>query len=176
MFSNISGIVLLMSERIVKVEALKYDGTVHRAWSCNLIDENEDLWELVGVFETEINHPLLGIIRPGTVSHEYYWKNRWFNVFRFHEPTGELRNFYCNVNQPPILKNNFLRYIDLDIDILVAPDLNFQIVDLDEFEENAAKFNYPAEIVAKSQNSLSELVEMIRGKRFPFDTFSAHSL
>jgi uncharacterized protein len=158
-----------MNDRIIKVEALKYDRSVHRSWKCQLIAENEDFWEFVGVFETEIKHPLLGVIRPDTVSYEFYWKNRCFNVFRFHEPEGDLRNFYCNVNLPPVLENNVLSYIDLDIDILVAPDFNFEIVDLEEFEENARKFNYPAEVVEKARGGLEEVVQMILGKKFPFN-------
>lgn len=157
-----------MNKRIVKVEALKYDQSIHRSWNCELIGENENVWEFVGVFETEIKHPLLGVIRPGTISYEFYWKNRYFNVFRFHEPEGDLRNFYCNVNLPPVLENNVLIYVDLDIDILVAPDFNFEIVDLDEFEENAGKFNYPPEVVEKARGGLAELVQMIRGRKFPF--------
>ncbi|MDQ4121832.1 MAG: DUF402 domain-containing protein [Acidobacteriota bacterium] len=153
----------------IRVEALKYDRSTHRSWDCSLVSETEELWELVGIFINEIRHPLLGVIRPNTVSHEFYWKNRWYNIFRFHEPEGKLRNFYCNVNMPPVLNGNVLTYVDLDIDILVATDLSFEIVDLDEFEENAEKHNYPAEVVKKAHSSVAELVEMIHGRKFPFN-------
>lgn len=155
--------------RPVTIHACKYDNSIHRSWECELIAENEEFWTFVGVFKEEIRHPLLGIIRPKTASVEFYWKNRWYNVFRFFEPEGFLRNYYCNINMPPLLRGNVLSYVDLDIDVLVAPDLNFQVVDLDEFEENAQKHAYPPEIVAKAHNSLDELIEMIRGKKFPFD-------
>lgn len=157
-----------MDNRIIKIEALKYDRSLHRSWKGELIGENDDYWEFVGVFESEIKHPLLGVIEIGTVSYEFYWKNRCYNVFRFHNPGGDLRNFYCNVNLPPVFENDLLNYVDLDIDILVTPDLSFEIVDLDEFEENARKFNYPAEVLEKAYGGLTELVEMIQAKKFPF--------
>lgn len=158
-----------MNQQKIKVEALKYDFSLHRVWDCSLIAETEEMWQFVGIFQEEIKHPLLGVIRPDTVSYEFYWKNRWYNVFRFHEPEGELRNFYCNVNQPPVLNNNVLRYVDLDIDVLVAPDFSYQILDLDEFAENSLKHQYPAETIHKAEASLSELIRLIEAREFPFD-------
>lgn len=158
-----------MKNRKIRVEALKYDSSIHRSWDCSLINETDELWEFVGIFPDEIKHPLLGVIRPNTVSYEFYWKNRWYNVFRFHQPEGALRNFYCNVNLPPILRGNVLTYVDLDIDVLVAPDFDYQILDLDEFEENAAKHQYPAETIEKAQASLRELIRLIEKRLFPFD-------
>ena len=153
----------------IRVEACKFDGSVHRAWDVVLETETEDLWILRGVFEKEISHPLLGVIRPKTVSVEFYWKNLCYNVFRFHQPEGELRNFYCNVNLPPVLNGNVLRYVDLDIDVLVEPDLSYQVVDLDEFAENAAKHAYPPAIISKAYDSLDELIALINNRSFPFD-------
>ena len=155
--------------RKITVEAYKFDRVLHRSWTCELIGENEEYWIFEGVFEEEIRHPLLGVIRPKTRSFEFYWKHRWYNVFRFHEPEGELRNYYCNVNTPPILRADVLTYIDLDIDVLVAPDLSYQILDLDEFAQNAERLQYPAEIVEKSEESLRTLIRLIENKQFPFD-------
>ena len=154
---------------LIKVQARKFDGSVHRSWEVQLEAETVDLWIFKGVFKEEISHPLLGVIRPGTISIEFYWKNRCYNVFRFHEPEGSLRNFYCNVNLPPVLEGDELSYIDLDLDILVNPDLSYQIVDLDEFSENAAKHQYPPEIIEKADRSIRELESLINNRSFPFD-------
>lgn len=153
----------------ITVNARKMDGEVHRSWKCKLVRENPELWEFVGIFETEIRHPLLGVIRPETVSYEFYWKTRCYNVFRFHEPEGDLRNFYCNVNLPPVFEEGVLNYVDLDIDILVAPDFSFQVLDMEEFQENVRKYDYSPEIVAKAKTSLTKLIELIEKRHFPFD-------
>jgi protein associated with RNAse G/E len=120
-------------------------------------------------FEEEIRHALLGTVARGTVSVEYYWLDRWYNVFRFHEPTGGLRNYYCNVNVPPTFDGRALSYVDLDIDILVAPDLSYSILDRDEFEVNAALYDYPAHVRERAHQALAELVTLIESRRFPFD-------
>jgi protein associated with RNAse G/E len=79
-----------------------------------------------------------------------------------------LRNFYCNVNVPPSFDGKVLRYIDLDIDILVAPDLSYRIVDEDEFVSNAARYQYPPRILEQAYQALEELVTLIEKRGFPF--------
>lgn len=156
-----------MNEIIVR--ARKYDGREHRSWRARLVSRDARLLWLNATFDEEINHPLLGKIERGTLSVEYYWLDRWYNVFRFHEPSGELRNFYCNINAPPTFDGRVLEFTDLDIDILVAPDLSYRILDEDEFAANAVQFNYPAEVRRKARAALDELIELIETRRFPFD-------
>jgi protein associated with RNAse G/E len=154
---------------LVRVEAYKFDRTIHRTWKVRLVEENSELWTFVGVFETEVRHALLGVIRRGTISFEYYWKNLYFNVFRFCEPTGELKMFYCNINLPPILQKGVLSYVDLDIDVLVQPNFNFEVVDLEEFAENAERLKYPLEIISRAHEALDELTQLIKRRQFPFN-------
>jgi uncharacterized protein len=155
-------------QRAVTVRTYKYDGSEHRHWRAQISRREESLIVLDATFEEEIRHPLLGTVARGTDSIEYYWLDRWYNVFRFVEPTGELRNFYCNVNVPPVLQNDVLSYIDLDMDVLVAPDFSYSILDEDEFATNAARFNYPQEVLDKSGSALKELISLIERRAFPF--------
>ena len=124
---------------------------------------------LEGKFDAEIEHDLLGTIVSGTRSLEYYWLDRWYNVFRFSRPNGELRNYYCNVNVPPSFNGKILSYVDLDLDILVAPDFSFQILDAKDFERNAEVYGYDDEIRANAQRALDELVAMIERRSFPLN-------
>lgn len=85
--------------QMVLVQARKFDGRLHREWRARLLAQSDSLVIVEGVFEEEIRHPQLGLIAPGTLSAEYYWTDRWYSIFRFREPSGKLRNYYCN--QPP---------------------------------------------------------------------------
>jgi uncharacterized protein len=154
--------------RSIIVRAFKYDGTEHRRWRARLMRADSSLIELDARFEEEIHHALLGTILPGTISIEYYWPDRWYNVFRFHEPGGGLRNYYCNVNVPPVFNSSGLSFIDLDMDILVAPDLSYSILDREEFEENAVRYRYPPLVRRRAHEALDDLVAMIESRRFPF--------
>lgn len=158
-----------LKSTIVTINSRKFDNSLHRSWKCQLVEESTDFWLFVGQFDNEIRHPNLGIIRKGTQSFEYYWKNNWFNIFRFHEPEGDFKFYYCNINLPPKFENNVLDYIDLDLDILVWHDFSFEILDQDEFKENSKRFKYPDPVISKVKKSLKELLKMIKLKEFPFN-------
>ena len=150
------------------INSRKYDGSIHKSWKANLIKTENSLLVFAGVFENEFEHQELGLIRRGTISYEYYWLNKYFNVFRLHEVDGVFRNFYCNINMPPKFENNVLDYVDLDIDILVEKDWTYKILDRKEFEQNSKLYQYPKEIILQTESVLEELQKMISQKTFPF--------
>lgn len=133
-----------------------------------MLKRDGSLLLLDAYFPEEVRHSLLGTIAGGTHSLEYYWLDRWYNIFRFAQPDGSLRNFYCNVNVPPTLDDDTLTYVDLDLDILVAPDFSYQILDVDDFEENAKLYNYSTEVQANARNALTDLIKMIETREYPF--------
>jgi len=147
----------------------KYDGAEHRRWPARIAKTEGPLLVLDAVFDEEIQHDLLGTISSGTVSTEYYWLDRWYNIFRFSDSDGTLRNFYCNVNQPPSFDGHVLSYIDLDIDVLVAPDFTYKILDVEDFEENAKRYCYPKDVQENARRALDELKVLIESRAFPFN-------
>lgn len=153
----------------IVVEACKYDGVLHRTWQAQLIRLEGSLVLLDAEFPGEIVHGLLGIIPSGTKSLEYYWLDRWYNIFRFANPDGTLRNYYCNVNLPASFDGKTLRYVDLDLDILVDPDLSYRVLDVDDFERNARLFGYTEEVQSNARQALADLISMIEAQAFPFD-------
>ena len=155
-----------MDQRVT-INSRKYDGSVRRNWHCRLLETNGTQLVFLGIFEAEVSHPDLGLIRRGTLSYEYYWTDRWYNIFRFHEPNGSLRNYYCNINMPPKFSGDVLDYVDLDIDVLVWPDLSYAVLDEDEFEENAKFFNYPQTVIDQAHRALAEVVDLITSGKLP---------
>lgn len=141
------------------VRALKYDGHERRRWAAQVVKQVGPLIVLDAVFDEEINHDLLGTIALGTVSKEYYWLDRWYNVFRFND------RFYCNVTQPPSFDGTTLTYVDLDIDVLVESDFSYQILDLEDFESS----QYPAEVQHNARQALEELTSLVETRSFPFN-------
>lgn len=153
----------------VTINSRKYDGSIHKSWKAELIEQKDDLLLFLGKFDQTVKHPDLGTIKRGTISYEYYWLNRWYNIFRFHEPNGDFRNYYCNINMPPTFKENTLDYVDLDIDILINKDMEYKVLDEKEFIENARIYKYPVYIVRKATSSLHNIKRLIKLKQFPFN-------
>ena len=154
-------------ERIT-VRVLKYDGTEYRRWEGTLAQRDESLIVIDAEFADDVLHHLLGNIRRGTRTIEYYWLDRWYNIFQFLDSDGATKLFYCNVNMRPEISRGILSYIDLDLDILVLPDSSYQVLDLEEFEANAARYGYTDQVKRQAHAALAELISMIETRQFPF--------
>ncbi|MBK6721994.1 MAG: DUF402 domain-containing protein [Pyrinomonadaceae bacterium] len=156
-----------MQGREITVNALKYDGSLRRHWTAGVVSQTDELTIAVGRFEFDVNHSDLGLIEQGTVSFEHFWKDRWYNIFRFHEPDGSLRNYYCNVAMPFTFDGETLEFVDLDIDVVVWPDGRFEVLDRNDFEENSVKFDYPGDLIEKAESALIELLSLIDAGKLP---------
>ena len=158
---------LTVPERIT-VRVLKYDGSEYRRWEATLAQQNDSLIVLDAEFADDVRHHLLGDISRGTRTIEYYWLDRWYNIFRFLESNGATKLYYCNVNMRPEISSGILSYIDLDLDILVQPDFSYQVLDLEEFEANALRYGYPDQVKRQAHKALAQLISMIGTRQFPF--------
>lgn len=151
------------------VRALKFNGVEYRRWHGRIARWQPPLLMLDAEFDQTVEHSILGTIARGTRSHEFYWMDRWYSVFRFIRAEGFLNCYYCNLNAPPSFDGKTLSFVDLDIDVLVAPDLSYRILDADEFEIHASKLGYPAEVRDSVRSALDQLLRLIQSGQFPFD-------
>ena len=143
----------------IVVRVFKYDGREHRTWRARVDKRVGPLVVLDAVFAEEVEHDLLGRIASGTISKEFYWLDRWYNVFRFSD------RYYCNVTEPPSFDGSLLTYVDLDIDVLVEQDFSYRILDLEDFET----YPYPAEVKQKARQAVAELISLVAARSFPFN-------
>lgn len=156
-----------MAERQITINSRKYDGHIRRTWPGGLISQSEEMLVVVGQFREDVQHDDLGLIKQGTVSFEHFWVDRWYNIFRFHEPDGQLRNYYCNITMPPTFADDVIDYVDLDLDVIVWPEKGYEVLDRDDLEKNAIKYGYPEEVVANAERSLAELINLIESGGLP---------
>src|SRR5215469_14248807 len=86
-------------------------------------------------------HPLkeLGYTRfePGDRFIEYYFTNRWFNIFDISTTDGERKGWYCNVAEPALIHDDRIEQLDLLLDVWVDPGGNLLLLDEDEFEADS---------------------------------------
>lgn len=148
--------------RIYTIHSRKFDGSIRRSWKCDLVYEDSDKLDLVGSFAERVEHPDLGVIEAGTISHERFYLNRWFNYFIFERSDGSLRNYYINICMPPKIGEGTIDYVDLDLDLIVWPDGQWQTLDLEEFRENRSKFSYPDEVSNRALETLKDLENLVQ--------------
>src|SRR5215207_289849 len=122
--SSLKGGVTETNEIVVR--SCKHDGRVQRCWPARVARREASLIVLDAFFAEEVRHKLIGTIEAGTLSTEFFWTDRWYSVFRFQKPSGELLKFYCNINTPAHLESGILSFTDLDVDVLVEPDYSYR--------------------------------------------------
>lgn len=153
-----------MSSQLFTVNSRKYDLSLRRSWTCELVRDDPGAIHLLGKFDDEVIHPELGIVRQGTISHETFFLDRWYNYFLFYEPTGAFRNFYFNICMPPSVGDGIVDYVDLDLDLIVWPDGRVVTLDVDEFEFNSVKYQYPEDVRLNALSALERLNSALTGQ------------
>jgi predicted RNA-binding protein associated with RNAse of E/G family len=105
------------------------------------------------------------VLEPGDRWTEYFYADRWYNIFEIRASDGRLKGWYCNVTRPARICGHEVAAEDLALDLWVAPDGEVQVLDEDEF---AALPLPPAERETARQ-ALAELQAMVARGAAPFD-------
>ena len=109
----------------------------------------------------------LGYVRfePGDCFTEYYYSDRWYNIFDIAGAAGQRKGWYCNIAQPASIFDERIEQVDLLLDVWVDPRGAPLVLDEDEFE---ADHLMSAEVRQGALKGLHELLEMIAAQREPF--------
>lgn len=162
--------------RLVRVQSTKYDGSPHGDYEGELLDG-------AGAEDG----PLRLFVPAGTVNRSYrgdyeirvaftalFWPGRdvWWNVFHNHAPAGR-RGFvsYANVSSPAEFDGAVVRWVDLDLDVVVMPD-RVELDDEEEFEAHRLRFAYPEDIQRQAREAATELLALAARRAPPFDRAS----
>ena len=105
------------------------------------------------------------VLEPGDRWTEYFYADRWYNIFEIRASDGRLKGWYCNVTRPARIGADKVVAEDLALDLWVAPDGETRVLDEDEF---AALPLTPVEREA-ARRALAELQAMVARKAVPFD-------
>ena len=75
---------------------------------------------------------------------QYYWPQRWYMLSAFYD-NRILKYTYATIIQPISIEIERLSYVDLDLSILVKPDLTYEVLTQAEFEQMAELLHYSEE-------------------------------
>ena len=103
-----------------------------------------------------------GEFRSPYDSRVYFWRDRWYNVFRLSKPRNDLSLWYCNVTTPLTVQPGQLNYVDLDLDVTVQPDGDIQLLDCDEFELHQKLYDYPPEITQRAEEAADRRLQDVK--------------
>ncbi len=164
---TVGGAPAMPGERML-LRATKYDGSPHWIQPFRVVSDDGTL--LVASYRART--PIFtsrGEFRSPYDSRVYFWRDRWYNVFRLSRPGAEPALWYCNITTPPTYRAKTLEYVDLDLDVAVRPDGWIEMLDEEEFARHRALYSYPPEVVEQAHAAAAQVKELARSRSFPFD-------
>jgi len=74
------------------------------------------------------------VFRRGDTFIEWYYSDRWYNVFELYDVDDEHhKGWYCNITRPAQISEELIRADDLALDVFVSPEGEITVLDEDEF-------------------------------------------
>ena len=119
----------------IKVQKKKPNGEVAHEYEGELLHRDENSLTLEALF-TRDDMPFMDVIfKKNDRFVEYYYSNRWYNIFEIHDrDDGTLKGWYCNIGLPAVIEDGVVSYVDLALDLWVSLDGKQTVLDEDEFE------------------------------------------
>jgi protein associated with RNAse G/E len=120
---------------VVKVQKKNPSGEVTYQYEGVVLSRDEHSITLEALFD-RADMPFNDIVlRTGDRFVEYYYDNRWYNIFEIHDRDDEhIKGWYCNVGCPAVFEDGIVSYVDLALDLWVSPDGKQLVLDEDEFD------------------------------------------
>ena len=92
---------------------------------------------------------------------QVFWPQRWYMLSAFYNDRM-LMHTYANIIQPAAIDEKRLSYVDLELSILVKPDLSYEILTQAEFEHAADLLRYSEETRIGASEALRALTSVIQ--------------
>lgn len=150
----------------IEIQSYKHNGQLHRVWEQSLVLKGTDTVVIGANDKTQVTESdgRTWITREPAIC--YFHSKYWFNII------GMLRNdgiyYYCNISSPFVYDSEALKYIDYDLDVKVYPDMTYEILDIDEYNEHKKVMNYPDVLDKILYNHIDYLIKWIRQGKGPF--------
>jgi protein associated with RNAse G/E len=141
----------------LKVQKKNPAGEVTYEYEGTLLSRSEHSVVLEALFD-RADLPFMDVVfRTGDRFVEYYYTDRWYNIFAVHDrDDGRVKGWYCNIGKPAVFEDGVVSYVDLALDLWVATDGRQTVLDEDEFEA----LNLDEESRNGALNGLEELKQL----------------
>jgi protein associated with RNAse G/E len=96
---------------------------------------------------------------------QFFWPTRWYTLSAFYSGR-QLIHTYATIIQPAQIELDRLTYVDLDLSLLVKPNLSYEVLTQAEFEQAADQLHYSEEVRIGSllaQQTLTNAIQVGTG-------------
>ena len=104
------------------------------------------------------------VLEPHDRWREFFYSDRWYNVFEIRAGDGRLKGWYCNITRPARIGADEVAAEDLALDLWVTPDGASEVLDEEEF----AELELEPEERRKAREALEDLRHRVETGQPPF--------
>jgi hypothetical protein len=155
-----------------RVESRSYDQLIRGSWQAYRLDEDIQLSdELLSEQPDDCTRlwlPAGTFMRWSTGTRplrnnclQFFWPQRWYMLSAFYQDRV-LRHIYASIIQPATIGLERLSFVDLDLNILIKPDLTYEVLTMAEFEQMAALLHYSEETRISALMALRSLTSSMQ--------------
>lgn len=155
-----------------RVESRSYDQVLRGSWQAYVLSKETQLGDKQAAPST--SESLCLWLPAGTLMRwvtgvrplrynclQFFWPQRWYMLTAFYNERT-LIHTYGTIIQPARIEVDHLSYIDLDLSILVKPDLSYEVLTQAEFEQMADLLHYTEETRISALMALRTLTSSIQ--------------
>lgn len=153
--------------QLLKIHSYKHNESIHRSWDEAIYLGTEKNYEVFANNKTLVIESDGRIWKTKEPAILFFSKDSWFNIIGQIKTTGIY--YYCNIASPYVIEEDTIKYIDYDLDLRVFPDGSFKILDRGEYQYHKKMMKYSVEIDKIVKKELSNLIEIVKKKEFPFN-------
>lgn len=126
---------------------------------------NDELLAVKAYFSSDDVVATYTTFRRGDLMHEYYYKDRWYNIFALYDGTTDdrLKGWYCNFCWPTVWGDELIYWRDLALDMWIDPTGAWQLLDNEEYEA----LGVSAELQQHITNAIQELITLAESGELP---------
>ncbi|MGE5618319.1 MAG: DUF402 domain-containing protein [Sphingomonadaceae bacterium] len=158
-----------MGNELILVRKLNYEDRETWRWSGKLVERGEGVMVIDAIFNAPPRDLGYMKLESTDLFHEFYFSDRWFNIFQVFGADGTLKGWYCNICKPARFLENQIDFVDMVLDVFVYPDGRSLVLDQEEFQANRQGGLYSAEDAERAEKAVEQLLDMVRRGEHPFN-------
>lgn len=116
-------------------------------------------------------HAGAAVIERGYSVVWFLFKGQPYDIGRFYRPDGGWTGYYVDILEPlhwdEDNPHSIAPLVDLALDLWIAPDASYQVLDEDEFEDLVNRGNLTSAQASQARSALTDLISLTEIRSFP---------
>ena len=149
------------------ISCYKHNGMIHKIWEDAVLLDIKENYIVLANANIKVRAGDGRSWKTKEPSILFFFKDNWYNITAIVKKEGI--QYKCDLASPYIIEDKVIKYIDYDLDIKVFVNGAFKIVDRGEYNYHKNKMNYSRKIDEIIKVEVTDLVNDIKRKEFPFN-------